>query len=218
MRCSVIGAGATGRAVPRRLALAGGTVLPTDQDTAKARRSAAADRADAAPGFVLPAGPPAALGGVDLAVPALPHRECPAPAADHPPAGTVVVDVANPPEEPEERDATKSGTTSSADPSAAGRRAAAASDSIVVKAFDTAFAPIPHAGASDGIRVGVPAASGHDARPAVVEPANRSGLEGSGMGRLHNARGLESLAALSHELRDRLGRTVRAGFTFLPHW
>lgn len=216
MRCSVIGAGAMGRAIARRLALAGETVLLADRDTGKAWRAAAGVSTDPAPGIVLPADLADALhGDVELTVLALAHRDCLelAMADDRPLAGKVIVDVVNSLEGPE------FGMGPSGVSSAAERLASAAPESIVVKAFNTASAPVLYEGELDGIPVDVFVASDdEEAKLAVIELVNRSGLRGFDMGRLRNARGLESMAALTHELRDRLGLTVRAGFTFLPRW
>lgn len=163
------------------------TVLLTDRDTAKAWRAAAEVSAEAAPGIVLPADLSAALdANVDMTVLALAHRDCLALAlsADRPLAGKVVVDVANSLEDQE------FGISPSGGVSAAERLAAAAPESIVVKAFNTAFAPVLYAGELDGIPVDVFVASDDDdAKLAVIELVNRSGLRGFDMGRLRNARG-----------------------------
>ncbi|MEC4019418.1 NADPH-dependent F420 reductase [Streptomyces sp. H27-D2] len=243
MNHSIIGAGAMGRAVARRLALAGETVLLADRDHGAAWR-VAAEVSDGAAGLVVPADVATAL-VADLIVLALPHRESLLLAAvEHRRlAGKVVVDVANP---ADGSGAGAGGPGGARTPMAAGMPAvmgapmatvaplatrtptavsaaellaAAIPEASVVKAFNTTGASVLYAGELDGVLLDVFVASDdEDAKLAVIELVNRAGLRGFDMGRLANARGLEQLASLSDELQDRLGLNHCAGFKFLPCW
>ncbi len=206
MRLGIIGAGGMGRAVARRAALAGADVLLADHRIGKAR-AVAAEAAAGAPGSVTPTTVDAALRPrmvvLALGWPAAMELISARTAALR---GKALVDVSV----PSQRDALTSGVR---------RLAQAAPRARWVKAFAAGDAEALFRGEMDGQPVDVFVASDDErAKVAVVELVDLSGLRAFDAGGLDNARGLEDMARLGQEMRDRLLLTAGWGFKFLPCW
>ncbi|ARQ70959.1 NADPH-dependent F420 reductase [Streptomyces marincola] len=206
MRIGIIGAGGMGGAIARRAALAGATVLLADRSEERARQ--AAERAvPGAPGTVRAVSVSAALrprlivlalgwqDGLDLV-------ESRGPAL----ADRTLVDVSV----PTGPDAVAGGVRRLADTAPAARW---------VKAFATADACALFSGVVDRQPVDVFVASDDDqAKVTVIELVDRSGLRALDAGGLDNARGLEEMARVGQQLRERLLINGGWAFRFLPGW
>jgi 8-hydroxy-5-deazaflavin:NADPH oxidoreductase len=212
MEIGIIGAGGMGRAISRRLAVAGESVLLADRSTGKAREVASAV-SEGAPGEVRAVPTEDGLGG-DIVVLALWYPgtvEVAEQYADRL-GGKIVVDISNPLDE--------SWVRLSVEPTTSGAELVAGvlPESRVVKAFNTTTAPPLERGELDGTMLDTfVAGDDDDAKRAVIELASRMGLRALDAGALENARLLERLTAFQIELGNRYGIDGFAyGFKYLP--
>ena len=205
MRVGIIGAGAMGRAMARRVALAGSDVLLADPSTVRARRVARETMAGT-PGVVAAATTRSALrpGLVILALDradTLAFLRSQRRALD----GKVLVEVTAPRAEPHR---TPMRELTAAAPAAAWVRACAAGDAESI-----------YRGLIDGHPVDVFVAADDDsAKIRVIELANRSGLRALDAGRLDRARILDELTSLGREISHRLAAPEGWGIKLLPSW
>ncbi|MTE19092.1 GriS protein [Streptomyces sp. TRM43335] len=207
MRVGVIGAGGMGRALARRAALAGAVVLLADRSIGKARK-VAAEAAAGAPGAVLASSVRGALS--PRLVMLTPDRdESLAFVRDRATAlaGKFLVDATAPPL-PDAVVTTVTGDLVTAAPAARW-----------VKIFAAADADAVYSGRIDGLPVDMFVASDdEDAKVAVAEMMNLSGLRALDAGTLDKADALDAIACLGRELSDRLLTTEGWGVKFLPDW
>lgn len=212
MTISIIGTGNMGRALTRRFATAGETVLLAGQDAQKASE-AAKEAARGVSGTVDVVDVDAAIGGGDIVVFATWYPVTRTLAARHAAEldGKVVVDISNPFNE------SYDGLTTDASTSAAEQIAAAAPGARLVKAFNTTFAPVLAEGEIGGGPAEVLLAGDDQAaKTAVADLARRAGLTVIDAGALANARTLERMTLLLVELQGRYGLAFRAAFRLVP--
>ncbi|WP_137994291.1 NADPH-dependent F420 reductase [Streptomyces vilmorinianum] len=206
MRIGIIGAGAMGRAVARRSALAGAVALLADRSSGKARK-AAAEASEGASGRVIATTVAAAL-KPDVVVLALDWTDVVRVARSRAALleRKVVVDMSVP---------GCSGTV----PNGLEQLADIAPGVRWVKAFTTTNADALFRGEIDGQPLDVFVASDDDgAKVAVVELVDRSGLRAFDAGGVGGARALEEMARLGQAVHDRLLIAGSWGFKFLPGW
>jgi NADPH-dependent F420 reductase len=212
MEIGIIGAGGMGRAISRRLALGGQSVLLADRSAEKAREVARA-ASEGAPGEVRAVSTEDAMGG-DIVVLALWYPGTAELAEQHADRlrGKIVVDISNPLDE--------SWIRLGIEPTTSGAELVAAviPESRVVKAFNTTTSPPLERGEVDGTTLDTFVASDDDdAKQAVIELAGRMGLRALDAGALENARLLERLTAFQIELGNRYGiEGLAFGFKYLP--
>ncbi|MBN3930680.1 NAD(P)-binding domain-containing protein [Streptomyces verrucosisporus] len=207
MRVGVIGAGAMGRALARRAALAGAVVLLSDRSIGKARR-AAAEATTGAPGAVLASSLRNAL-SPSLVVLTPDREESLALVRDRSAAlaEKFLVDATAPP------------PPGTADAAATSDLVAAAPAARWVKVLAAADADAVYSGRIDGLPIDMFVASDdEDAKVAVAEMMNMSGLRALDTGTLDKADALDAIACLARELSDRLLTTEGWGVKFLPDW
>ncbi|MFG3347069.1 NAD(P)-binding domain-containing protein [Streptomyces sp. NPDC048018] len=220
MRVGIIGAGAMGRAMARRAALAGSGVLLADGSAGRARR-VARETSCGTPGSVEAVTVRAALrpGLVILAVDRAESLEF--LRAHHGTlAGKVLVEVTAP----------RTGAYGS-DPSGTSAYAAeaygtemcdlmaAAPGASWVRACAAGDAESIYRGLIDGHPVDIfVAADEESAKIRVIELANRSGLRALDAGRLDRARVLDELTSLGREISHRLAAPEGWAIKLLPSW
>ncbi|MFB7863899.1 MULTISPECIES: NAD(P)-binding domain-containing protein [unclassified Streptomyces] len=220
MRVGIIGAGAMGRAMARRAALAGSVVRLADGSAGRARR-VARETSAGAPGSVVAATVRAALqpGLVILAVDRAESLEF---LRSHHGllAGKVLVEVTAPRTDAHGTDAYGTGAYGSepygtemcdlmaAVPGASWVRACAAGDAESI-----------YRGLIDGHPVDIfVAADDEPAKIRVIELANRSGLRALDAGTLDRARVLDELTSLGREISHRLATPEGWAIKLLPSW
>ncbi|MFJ3900257.1 NAD(P)-binding domain-containing protein [Streptomyces sp. NPDC090025] len=205
MRVGIIGAGAMGRAMARRAALAGADVRLADPGPVCARRVAREAMAGT-PGVVAVAPIRSALrpGLVILALDraeTLPFLHTHARSL----TGKVLVETTAPRTEPH---GTPMADLTAAVPGAAWVRACAAGDAESI-----------YRGLIDGHPVDVfVAADDESAKCRVIELANRSGLRALDAGRLDRAGVLDELTSLGREISHRLAAPEGWAIKLLPSW
>ncbi|MER7514965.1 NAD(P)-binding domain-containing protein [Streptomyces sp. NPDC126499] len=209
MRVGIIGAGAMGRAMARRAALAGAVVLLADRGaghaTGRARRVAREAMAGT-PGVVTAVTPRAAL-RTGLVILALDRGESVEFVRRHRRTltGKVLVEVTVPRAEPH---GTRMGDLMAAAPGARWVRACAAGDAESI-----------HRGLIDGHPVDVfVAADDVPAKIRVIELADRSGLRALDAGRIDRAGVLDELTSLGREISHRLATPEGWAIKLLPSW
>ncbi|MFD5327167.1 NAD(P)-binding domain-containing protein [Streptomyces sp. NPDC127092] len=205
MKVGIIGAGAMGRAMARRAALAGADVLLTDPSTVRAGRVAREVTAGA-PGTVTAAAARSAL-RPGLVILALDRAETLGflRSQRRSLTGKVLVEVTAPHHEP---CGTGMGELTAAAPGASWVRACAAGDAESI-----------YRGLIDGHPVDVfVAADDESAKIRVIELADRSGLRALDAGHLDRARVLDELTSLGREISHRLAAPEGWGIKLLPSW
>ena len=217
MKVGIIGAGAMGRAMARRAALAGADVLLADPSTVLARR-VAREATAGSPGTVAAATARSAL-RPGLVILALDRAETLAflRSQRRPLTGKVLVEATAPRPWPygtegpcgaEGPCGTGMGDLTAAAPGASWVRACAAGDAESI-----------YRGLIDGHPVDVfVAADDEPAKIRVIELANRSGLRALDAGRLDRARILDELTSLGREISHRLAAPEGWGIKLLPSW
>ncbi|MET9442724.1 NAD(P)-binding domain-containing protein [Streptomyces sp. NPDC006610] len=205
MKVGIIGAGEMGRAMARRAAIAGASVLLADRDIARARK-VAKDASAGTPGVVVAATARVSFQPdfVILAAPRAESLEALRTRADRL-AGKILVEVTAPHE--------RTGASRMRDlvglaPQARWVRACPAGDAASI-----------YRGELDGQPVDVFVASDDEtAKVLMVELVNRSGLRALDAGGLDRARLLDEMVRLGREISHQLAAAEGWGLKFLPSW
>lgn len=205
MKITIVGAGNMGASLVKQLSIAGHEIRVTARDIAKAQALAGAhSKVTAAPVAQ-------ALGNSDVVIVATGYADAvPALQSLGNLAGKVVIDITNP------LTADYMGMTIGHTTSAAEEIARAIPDALVVKAFNTVFAPVLAAGPElDGNQVQVFFATDSErARETVRALIDSIGFKVVDAGGLKNARYLEPLAGLNIYF----GYGAGLGTSIAPGW